>query len=593
MDSSITSPFDKKIKEIASRPRLGNSSFQIFPGIINDAKFCELATRLVCKLSAIFPDTDWSPCLTVPGYWPVPRGGMATAKSWDIKPSYAKTLRMLGTLMYKNRKIGATSIKKTSNTSLPAFTTSLEYKKGIIDFWIDYGDDILDTYEKKGFEGLLQLPYAIVYGGTVGYRRQADSFKELKVKGSTIVSYEWKVRKVYNYQGIEMVSDKTLHTPFSRQYPYMQAPRSRQVAQESQTVNLPNVFFYKQIQRGMFEFGNAVWKNHEGADNVRKLEFSQHPHLLKLDVKELDRNLHFDILESLRQGYIDAGCDPRWVDHLRRCIHGPMLCFEDGPPYKSWAWTYDPRKVKEVHLMHDYGMPSGYAGVSPEDKAAFTSLLFSTLVEIGVVRKNFDEGDLLTFLSNRTDGVRTINSGDDTVMSFREALVKRDFLESISSSGMTIEEEPHVSFLGQDFIINGNVLSAIPQLANSLKNILVPEHEWGGPRRQVPGFGLIERNKYYQQNPGWETVWHVLNSTLRELGNIGLDDYIQDGTNPENRPPIVGEMTNLNDVVFALNPDAINYKINEEDVSRRLLDMYYLTYDAEQSARLNYLWEGR
>jgi hypothetical protein len=593
MDSSITSPFDKKIKEFASKPRLGDSSFQIFPGIINDAKFCELATRLVCKLSAIFPDIDWSPCLTVPGYWPVPRGGMAAAKSWDIKPSYAKTLRMLGKLMYKNRKIGATSIKKTSTTSLPAFTTSLMYKKGIIDFWIDYGDDILDTYERRGFEGLLQLPYAIVYGGTVGYRRQADSFKELRVKGSTIVSYEWKVRKVFNYQGIEMVSDKTLHTPFARQYPHMQAPRSRQVAQESQTVNLPNVFFYKQIQRGMFEFGNAIWKNHEGTENVRKLEFSHHPHLLKLDVKELDRHLHFDILENIRQGYIDAGCNPRWVDHLRRCIHGPMLCFEDGPPYKSWAWTYDPRKIKEVHLLHDYGMPSGYAGVSPEDKAAFTALLFSTLVEIGMVKKNFDEEDLLAFLSNKIDGVRTINSGDDTVMSFREVLVKRDFLDSISKSGMTIEEEPHVSFLGQDFIVNGNVLTAIPQLANSLKNILVPEHEWGGPRRKVPGFGLIERNKYYQANPGWPTVWHILNATLRELGSIGLDDYIQDGTNPENRPPLVGEITNLNDVVFALNPDAINYKLNEEDVSKELLDMYYLTYDAEQSARLNYLWEGR
>jgi len=510
-----------------------------------------------------------------------------------MKPSYTKTLRMLGALMYKNRKVGATSIKKTSTTSFPAFTTSLEYKKGIVDFWIDYGEDILDTYDKAGFEGLLQLPYAIVYGGVVGYRRQPDSFKVLRVKGLTIVSYEWKVRKVFDYQGVERVSDKTLHTSFARHYPHMQAQRSRQVAQESQTVNLPNVFFYKQIQRGMFEFGNSVWKNHEGTDNVRKLEFSQHPYLLKLDVKELDRNLHFDVLESLRQGYIDAGCDPRWVDHLRRCIHGPMLCFEDGPPYSSWAWTYDPRKIKEMHLLHDYGMPSGYAGVSPEDKAAFTSMLFSTLVEIGMVRKDFDESDLLTFLSNKIDGVRTVNSGDDTVMSFREPLVKRDFLDSISKSGMTIEEEPHVSFLGQDFIANGSVLSAIPQLVNSLKNILVPEHEWGGARRRVPGFGLIERNKYYQANPGWATVWHVLNSTLRELGNVGLDDYIKDGMNPENRPPIVGEMTNLNDIVFALNPDAINYKLNEEDVSRRLLDMYYLTYDAEQSARLNYLWEGK
>jgi hypothetical protein len=79
---------------------------------------------------------------------------------------------------------------------------------------------------------------------------------------------------------------------------------------------------------------------------------------------------------------------------------------------------------------------------------------------------------------------------------------------------------------------------------------------------------------------------------MRELGLTGLDDYISDGSNPENRPPIVSEMTNLNDVIFALNPDAINYKLSEEDVSRQLLDMYYLTYDEEASNRLTYLWEG-
>jgi hypothetical protein len=593
MNVRVTSPFDDKIREMTLNPRIGNSAFRVFPGLVNDSKFCELATRLVCKLHAIFPETDWSPCLTVPGYWPVPRGGIAMAKVWELPKSYKKALRLFGKLMYQRRRGGSTSIKKTSTTSLPKFTTSLEYKRAIVEFWMNYGDEILETYDRKGFEGLLQLPIAIVYGGKVGYRGQADSFNELSIKGSSIVSYEWKVRKVWQYMGIERVSDKTIHAPFAKHYPYMQAQRSRQIAQESQTVNLPNVFFYKQIQRGMFDFGGPVWKNHEGSENARKLEFENFPYLLKLDVKELDRHLHYGVLSLLRKGYEDGGCDPRWTAHLERCIHGPMLCLEDAPPYKDWSWTYDPRKIKELYLHYDYGMPSGYAGVAPEDKAAFTSLLFSTLVDIGMIRDDFDETDILLFLENKLDCVRVVNSGDDTVMAFKHENIKKLFLETIKKSGMTIEEEPRISFLGQDFVANGKILTAMPQLSNSLKNILVPEHEWGGRRRQVPGFGLRERNKYYQTNPAWETVWHVLNSTLRELGLQGLDDYIADGSNPENRPPIVGEMSNLNDVVFALNPDAINYKLNEEDVSMQLLDMYYLTYDEESSSRMNYLWEGR
>jgi hypothetical protein len=593
MNIITTTPFDKRIAELAKRPRVGNKAFKVFPGVINDAVFCELATRCVVKLHDIFPNTDWSPCLTVPGFWPNPRGGIARSHIWDPDPIYLKALRRFGFLMYKNRRSGATAIKKTSTTSIPPFTTSLEYKKGIIDFWSDYGDDILLTYEKGGFEALLQLPFAITYGGSVGYRRQADSFNLLTIKRGHITQFEWKVRKLFNWLGEERVSDKKLNESFSRQYPYMQAPRSRQVAQESQSVNLPNVFFYKQIQRGMFEFGSSIWKNHEGLANARKLEFENHPSLLKLDVKELDRNLHYDILEALRRGYEDAGCSGRWTDHLRRCVHGPMLCFADSPPFKGWSWTYDPRTISDENFRaHDYGMPSGYAGVSPEDKAAFTALLFATLVKIGLVSDEFSDDDILDFLSNRVKGVRCINSGDDTVLAFSSELVRKAFLESITRSGMTIEEEEHISFLGQDFIIEGTTLNAVPQLANSLKNILVPEHEWGGRRRIVPGFGLIERNKYYATNPAWSTVWHVLNSTMRELGLTGLDDYISDGSNPENRPPIVSEMTNLNDVIFALNPDAINYKLSEEDVSRQLLDMYYLTYDEEASNRLTYLWEG-
>jgi hypothetical protein len=494
--------------------------------------------------------------------------------------------------MYANRQPGATAIKRTSTTSLPEFSTLLEYKKAIIDFWVDFGDDIFAAFNKGGFEALLQLPIAITYGGSVGYRRQADSFNYLTIKKGKVVGFEWKVRKLFDWMGSERVSDKTLHEAFSRQYPYMQAPRSRQVAQESQTVNLPNVFFYKQIQRGMFKFGNSIWKNHEGIENARKLEFASHPHLLKLDVKELDRNLHFDVLEAIRRGYEDAGCSPVWTDHLRRCVHGPMLCFADAPPFKGWSWTYDPRTIGSDFRAHDYGMPSGYAGVSPEDKAAFTALLFTTLVKIGLVKEEFDDNDILSFLNNEIEGARCINSGDDTVMSFAEPLVRKEFLESISRSGMTIEEEQHISFLGQDFVQEGTTLNSVPQLGNSLKNILVPEHEWGGRRRIVPGFGLIERNKYYETNPAWSTVWHVLNSTMRELGLMGLDDYISNGTNPENRPPIVTEMTNLNDVIFVLNPDAINYKLSEEEVSRDLLDLYYLTYSEEDSNKLTYLWEG-
>jgi len=594
LNVKCTSAFDKVIKErLVKHPNTGNPRFRIFPGLINDELFCRIAEELVIRLSDIFPDQDWSPCLTVPGYWPSHRGGIATSTKWDLKPTLRKTLTMMGFLMYKNRESGPTAIKRTSSTSQPLWTSSLTYKKALADFWMNHGYSILFTYDKSGYEGLLQLPLAIVYAGTVKFRNQPDRFRQLTIRNGKIVGFEHKNREVFDYMGIKRISYKRLTDRKFRQFPYFQAPRSRQVVALSQTVNLPNIFFYKAIQRGMFkpEFGGAIWKNHEGSENVAKLQLVTHPYVLKVDVTELDRHLHYDVLNSIRTGYSKAGCSKRWTDHLTRCIHSPILCIQDYAPYTDWAWTYDPRKIKEAHLLHDYGMPSGYAGVSPEDKAAFTAVLFSTLVEIGQIPLDFNEEHLLAFLGNQLPGIKCINCGDDTVLAFSSKDVKDTFLNTLMKVGLKVEEEEIVTFLGQEFVRVGDSITAIPQIVNSLKNILVPEHEWGGIRRQTPGFGIIERNKYYSSNPAWPIVWNELNAALRRNGLVGLDDYIRDGSNPENRPPVSRDMQNLNDVTFLMNPDSINYKLNEEEVSRDLLDLYYLTYDEEDSTKLNYLWE--
>lgn len=593
MNLICKSPFDTKIKELNSKPRLNSDFFQIFPGLINDVSFAKLATQLVCDLTTEFPNMDWSPCLTVPGYWPTPRGGIARGRNWTPTENYLKALRMMGRIAYESRIPGSVSIKSTSNTSLPVFTSNLEYKKMVVDFWINHGEEIYAAAERKSVAELLDLPVPIVYGGSVGYRRQADSFKELSLKTGTVSSFEHKVREVYDFMGELRKSDKTIRGATFNEYRWMQAPRARQVAQESQTVNLPNVFFYKEIQRGLFNIGKPVWKNREGSANAARLDYANHKHLLKLDVKELDRHLIFPVLEAIRLGYQDGGCDPRWIDHLRHTVHGPMLCFKDEPDFKGWSWTYNPAHLFEAWKDNDYGMPSGFAGVSPEDKIAFTMQLFVTLVDIGHVKKDFDEKDITRFINNEIDGIRLVNSGDDTVLAFKSASFKQDFLVQLMKCGMAIEEEERISFLGTDFIPDGDRLLAIPQLVNSLKNILVPEHPWGGARRPVPGFGLIERNKYYALNPAWPAIWHRLNQRLAELNLPRLDDYIADGSNPENRAPVVGDMLNMNDITFILNPDSINYKLMEEDVSKELRDLYFLTYTEEDARKMAYLWEGR
>jgi len=585
-----TSAFDQRISDLVRRRNQKGRPFQVFPGVVADADFVEIALELVFSLNQVFPDYDWSPCLTVPGHSSFPRGGIASATLWDPPKLLITNLELLGEIMARERKLGAVSIKKTSSTSVPYFTSNLLYKKAIVDFWLEHYHEILAC---KTFEERLQLAIAIVYAASVGYRTQADGFKELIIRDRRIVSYEHKIREVFDWQGKQVVSSKELTDPEFSGAPFMQACRSRQIAQESQTVNLPNVFYYKSIQRGMFTFGKALWKSGTGRDNVAKLESDKFPNLIKLDVKELDRHLHYDILEALRRGYIRGGLDPAFAQHLRMTIHGPMLCVEDYPNPTRHSWTYDPRKISEITLRdYDYGMPSGFAGVSPEDKAVFSMVMLTALQDCGLA--NHGERGIREFVENRSAYHRCINSGDDTVLAFNSKSNADAFISKITSYGMKIEQEEKLTYLGQDIVQHKDGrLECYPQLVNSLKNILVPEHSWGGPRRLNPGFGLIERNKYYDQNPAWHTVWHILNSTLRKFGKPGLDDYIADGSNPENRAPVTDDMLSLADSTFVMNPDAINYKILEDDVTASLLEKYYLTYGEDTAERFDNLFFGR
>jgi len=72
-----------------------------------------------------------------------------------------------------------------------------------------------------------------------------------------------------------------------------------------------------------------------------------------------------------------------------------------------------------------------------------------------------------------------------------------------------------------------------------------------------------------------------------------LDDYIADGSNPENRAPVTDDMLSLADSTFVMNPDAINYKILEDDVTASLLEKYYLTYGEDTAEKFDNLFFGR
>jgi len=579
-----SSPFDERIKEQLRRRNSPSPPFKIFPELYSGPILADVELALFLTLNRSYPDYDWSPLLTQAGQTAFPRGGIARALPWDVPADYRKNLRIIGSLMFSGRLLGAVSIKTTSSTAQPMFTSNPAYKRQIVRFWQHFAHEILNA---TSFEELLQMPVAIVYAGMSGYRLSADAFKSIHVthhpEGDKISDFEWKQRTVWDYLGRETTSRKDLLVPIPG-HPEAQACRSRNIAQESQTVNLPCVFFYKAIQRGMFDWGAPLWKSGTGQQNIAKLDIPNFPYVVKLDVKELDRHLSFPVLSSLRAGYRDAGATDQWCRHLERVVHCPMLCIEDYPNPTTWAWTYSPRRAMDVDpLEFDYGMPSGFAGVSPEDKAAFSMYMLTALQRTGIVGETGVTA-ITNFVNNKCLNVRCINSGDDTLIAFKTRGFADSFLSEVTSMGMNVQPEARLTYLGQDVKVRKDgIVEVMPQLVNSLKNIVVPEQAWGSRRRLHPGFGLIERNKYYATNPEWQNVWLILNGILAEHNLPRLDEYIANASNIENQPPMVSEMYNLADATFIMNPDSINYKILEDDVSRNLLDLFYLTFEVEDA----------
>jgi len=563
----------------------------VFPDAWNNPSYAAFLYEVFLKLSDKFPQEDWTPLLSMPGYAASPLGNPSKPIRADVPPLARKVLRALAADVFRHMIPGTFSIKKTSTVSFPYFTSNLDKKKAIVEFWRGNYETIFSMILEGDSISLAKLMIPIVYAGTMGVRLQSDSFKVIEHTTHAITKWLWKSRHATLTDGLTVEVDKTLPDDF-QQFPFMSRKRARQVYQIAAVVNSVLI----PIFRSCFNYMHEEYGFTYAFTTIEAMLKSFSPALKihgKMDSKEYDKHLWFNLRSDIINGFKDGGLSEAGALHMHATQEAAYFMAPDYPPIDRYIWSHDPLTVLKNIGHHDMGMPSGYAGVAVCDKLVLPSLFIAALIELGYHKDSIDDYKLI--LKGGSPNIQFKNAGDDNYIRFINEDLRDKFYEKISSYGMDAEpEDPkNISFLGNRITFDGQFSQSFPNPVNGVANILSPEFSILTERRSHWGFGMKEREKYYLTHPLWSTIWEEVDRIFRKHYNYSITAYINKPEIESNQMPTAGEYANYADIQFIMNPDVINYKIPEASVSKELRDKYYLTYDADTTKEFINIFTGR
>lgn len=223
-------------------------------------------------------------------------------------------------------------------------------------------------------------------------------------------------------------------------------------------------------------------------------------------------------------------------------------------------------------LLFSPGILSGHAFVSFEGKVHnIWQILCCLMYAFG---KEFIFGKVDLFLKGALP-VRTKNMGDDGILLFPNASMRDKFFSAdvMSRSFLDIKPEDALVFGGDVFYKSSGKFVACKNMISFCTSTFCNERPWDSKLRQFWNVGLAERPHVYGQAPSYHDVVNILDKTWkRRLSHLGAtwssySEYLIE-RNRYNIPGMVSEA----DKLFVMNPDAIHYKIDIEDVSKELID---------------------
>lgn len=233
----------------------------------------------------------------------------------------------------------------------------------------------------------------------------------------------------------------------------------------------------------------------------------------------------------------------------------------DRDIYNPFA-TYNPWKVLSAEYRYQSSFKSGHGMVAFLGK--LLGVFDCILMAKSIIGEDFD---METFLQNRYDKFKYMNSGDDTLIYYKD--VSEDELDQALKNTLHKNEiEELTLYLGYFYNKSGEVKVDICRFVEHLVNI-----EHGIRTKTAPAIGFKARCAIYSGNTYFNEVLSIVDSCFKEELDFDLKRYYEKANAEEIK--LLSMASKPGDIEFLINPDVLEYRYDETDVSEDLIRLFY------------------
>lgn len=545
---------------------------EIFPDVYaDDPRFLKLTYDLVEALSA----NEWKPTtdsyrlsenfltggydqlLSVSVYKKLPmsigmednrdlRKELGVEEPNDI---FKRIMHEVGSALYSRKRPASARFRREASTSIPDFKTGAAVKQR----------DLNATYRFM----LGSAPITPITLLTAGLYPIYIIVNRFQPDGAA--------KRRWSFTGFERVEvDKT--TPF----PGHHGMRVRTAYAMSGTVSyFQTAMMAEQREFYLNEF-EFTYKHRRPEDVAAKI--NRFKYVAGIDVTQFD--------QSVGEAHLHGFCDQisrfwatRAADLLRLTLGGPSIsaCPFAAGKEDRWAAVGDPFDIESYSLRK--GLPSGHPLNPDIGKFTMTCEIIYRLSQLDptVINRVPD------LLRGHHPRFGFLNSADDNLILFNR---EEDIDAFFKTTGTFVLDEENIPiFLGVVYGKKNDVVVGQPNLTSFLTRWLVPEQSIGkeeGDRRPFFQTAWVERTYHYGTHARFPDMYKLLNSLTRR--HFGQDvDALLDGRREAHSAQ---QAKTYADRMFLLNNSSIHYKIDIEDVSPEIANLFAMRLAPEQVAQI-------
>lgn len=491
----------------------------------------------------------------------------------EIDPTFFEFLAKVTKLMTSNCAPSGISINKISSIGFPDRVNDLVVKSKSVKFFINNFDRIakycdLTAGGKKSIDDWIgEFDFAPI--SLEGRRSQHTD--GISREGSKFVPrlrevFDWTGKKVTTTRSIKDLSD------FFR-------TRSRFVYGATGHLNYGAQFFATSIRNFMAHKYDFMFYTgpHNFAEKTRDFDF-----MISADVTQFDQNFDQRVADTIIDNIYCYDDDVKNL--MRTMVAMPVVQKNDYIGQKGFKVSSD---TASLNLPSVSSNPSGWAWVTEFAKIVGVTLMVCAVNRILKVTDDNLDDLLLGKLP-----IAFLNTGDDMVFLFRNSKFYADFKtvnKEMQFYRFKLEIESVVNYLGMSLRRDSSGTSPLLDIRNIVIKTHVPERSVGSVHKPFFAFGLRSKLDIYANHPAFHYVFGYWNNLFKK--NFGLDllQFVKLDKLPKGNI----EARNIADQVFMENPDSIHYKIKPGDISKDLLDQYYVFVDRSHFANLEKHLRGK